>query len=121
MNGKEETDNHDGKIDIVVGNVEAPSTIYFNDGSGRHYTPIHFGDNKGAAYGLAIADLDSRWPSGRSSGPVRRPQYGLLWESGLGQDPVTRHAHPHSTFGVGVYRRMTETRMPNNSLQVSRD
>ena len=42
--------NHDGKIDIVVGNVEALSTVYF--------TPVHFGDNKGAVYGFAIADLD---------------------------------------------------------------
>ena len=50
--------NGDGKIDIVVGNVEAPSTVYFNDGSGRHFTPIHFGDNKGTVYGFAIADLD---------------------------------------------------------------
>jgi len=50
--------NHDGKIDIVVGHVEAPSTTYFNDGSSRHYTPVDFGDNKGAAYGFAIADLD---------------------------------------------------------------
>jgi len=50
--------NHDGKIDIVVGNVEAPSTVYFNDGSGCHYTPVHFGDNKGTVYGFAIPDLD---------------------------------------------------------------
>jgi hypothetical protein len=48
----------DGKIDIVVGNVEAPSTIYFNDGSGRRFTPVHFGDDKGTVYGFAIADLD---------------------------------------------------------------
>lgn len=50
--------NRDGKIDIVVGHVEAPSTVYFNDGSGRHYRPIHFGDSKGTVYGFAIADLD---------------------------------------------------------------
>lgn len=56
--------NGDGRVDIVVGNVEAPSTIYFNDSSGRrtdligHYTPVHFGDNKGTVYGFAIADLD---------------------------------------------------------------
>ena len=43
---------------IVVGNIEAPSTVFFNDGSGRHYTPVHFGDNKGTVYGFAIADLD---------------------------------------------------------------
>jgi len=55
--------NGDGRVDIVVGNVEAPSTIYFNDSPGRrsvfgHYTPVHFGDNKGTVYGFAIADLD---------------------------------------------------------------
>ena len=41
-----------------MGNVEAPSTIYFNDGSGRSFKPVHFGDNKGTVYGFAIADLD---------------------------------------------------------------
>ncbi|HEV2829267.1 MAG TPA: VCBS repeat-containing protein [Pyrinomonadaceae bacterium] len=58
--------NGDGRIDIVVGNVEAPSTIYFNDSNGSrsdliggHFTPVHFGDNKGTVYGFAIADLDS--------------------------------------------------------------
>jgi len=50
--------NRDGKIDIIVGNVEAPSTIYFNDGSGRQYRPVPLGDNRGTAYGFAIADLD---------------------------------------------------------------
>jgi hypothetical protein len=50
--------NRDGTADIIVGNVEAPSTVYFNDGTGRHYIPIHFGDQKGAVYGFAIADLD---------------------------------------------------------------
>ena len=45
-------------MDIIVGNVEAPSTIFFNDGSGRHFTTVHLGDNKGTAYGFAIADLD---------------------------------------------------------------
>ena len=47
-----------GKIDVVVGNVASPSTVYFNDGSGRHYTPVRFGDSEGVAFGLAIADLD---------------------------------------------------------------
>ena len=51
--------NADGHCDLVVGHVEAPSTIYFNDGSGRHFTPISFGDAEGAVYGFAIADLDS--------------------------------------------------------------
>jgi hypothetical protein len=50
--------NADGLIDIVVGNVEAPSVVYFNDGTGRHFTPVKFGDGKGTVYGLAIGDLD---------------------------------------------------------------
>jgi FG-GAP-like repeat len=50
--------NGDGKPDIIVGNVEAESTIYFNDGSGRRFVERHFGDKKGTVYGFAIADLD---------------------------------------------------------------
>ena len=50
--------NLDRKPDIVVGNVDASSTVFFNDGSGRAFTPVNFGDGKGAAYGFAIDDLD---------------------------------------------------------------
>ena len=50
--------NLDGKVDIVVGHVQAPSTVYFNDGTGRQFTPVSFGDNKGTVYGFAIGDLD---------------------------------------------------------------
>jgi hypothetical protein len=32
--------------------------VYFNDDSGRHFTPTKFGDSKGTVYGFAIADLD---------------------------------------------------------------
>jgi hypothetical protein len=50
--------NRDGKPEIIVGYVEAPGAIYFNDGTGRKYTRVPFGDNQGAIYGLAVADLD---------------------------------------------------------------
>ena len=50
--------NRDGKPEIIVGYVEAPGAVYFNDGSGRKYQRVTFGDNKGAIYGLAAADLD---------------------------------------------------------------
>ena len=50
--------NNDGKPEIILGNVEAPGTIYYNDGSGRQYRKVSFSDNKGAIYGMAIADLD---------------------------------------------------------------
>jgi len=47
--------NRDGKIDIVVGNVEARSTIYWNDGSGHTHPVWRY---KNAVYDLAIAELD---------------------------------------------------------------
>lgn len=49
--------NRDGVPDIVVGNVEAPTTIHYN-ASGRQFIRIHAGDSRGAVYGFAIADLD---------------------------------------------------------------
>lgn len=50
--------NRDDAIDIIVGHVKAPSTVLFNDGTGRRFTPVDFGDGNGTAYGFAIADLD---------------------------------------------------------------
>jgi hypothetical protein len=50
--------NKDGKIDIIVGHVEAPSSVFFNDGTGRHYKEVSFGDSKGTVYGFAIGDFD---------------------------------------------------------------
>jgi hypothetical protein len=32
--------------------------VYFNDGTGRHFTAAPFGDAKGTAYGFAIGDLN---------------------------------------------------------------
>jgi FG-GAP-like repeat len=50
--------NKDGKPEIIVGYVNAPGAIYFNDGTGRKYNRVTFGDGKGAIYGLAAGDLD---------------------------------------------------------------
>ena len=50
--------NKDGKMDIIVGHVEAPSTVFFNDGTGRRYTMVPFGDSRGTVYGFAIGDFD---------------------------------------------------------------
>jgi len=50
--------DHNGKVDIVVGHVEAPSTVFFNDGSGQHFFPVNVGDSKGTVYGFAVGDLD---------------------------------------------------------------
>ena len=55
--------NRDGRPEILVSNVEAPGVVYFNDGTGKKYQPIPFGDGKGAIYGMAAADLDGDgWP-----------------------------------------------------------
>jgi hypothetical protein len=48
----------DGRTDIIVGHVEAPSTVYFNEGGRLRFVPVTFGDNQGTAYGFAIADVD---------------------------------------------------------------
>jgi hypothetical protein len=50
--------NNDGYTDVIVGHGEAPSTVFFNDGSGRRFTPISFGDAKGTVYGFAVADFN---------------------------------------------------------------
>jgi hypothetical protein len=49
--------NRDAKVDIIVGNVEARSVVYFND-DGRTFHSLEFGDNKGTAYGIATGDVD---------------------------------------------------------------
>jgi hypothetical protein len=32
--------------------------LFVNDGTGRHYTRMTFGDSKGATYGFAVGDLN---------------------------------------------------------------
>ncbi|MEX2285301.1 MAG: VCBS repeat-containing protein [Gemmatimonadota bacterium] len=51
--------NRDGRMDIIVGHIEAPSIAYLNDGTGRGFTRLPFGDNKGAVYGFAVGDIDA--------------------------------------------------------------
>jgi hypothetical protein len=55
--------NRDGKPEIIVGYVGAPGIIYFNDGTGKNYRQVRFGDGAGAIYGMAAGDLDGDgWP-----------------------------------------------------------
>ena len=48
--------NKDGKTDIIVGHVGAPSTVFYN--KGRDFTPLSFGDSNGTVYGFAIGDFN---------------------------------------------------------------
>ena len=50
--------NGDGSPDLVVGYIEARPAVFFNDGSGRVFTPVLFGDAEGTAYGFALGDVD---------------------------------------------------------------
>ncbi|MET0462286.1 MAG: VCBS repeat-containing protein [Chitinophagaceae bacterium] len=50
--------NNDRKMDIIIGHVEAPSTIFFNNGTTRDFKSISFGDSKGTVYGFAVGDFD---------------------------------------------------------------
>jgi hypothetical protein len=50
--------NGDGRPDLIVGYVNAPGVIYYNDGTGRNFDAHPFGDGKGAIYGMASGDLD---------------------------------------------------------------
>ena len=64
--------NRDGKLDIIVGHVELPGSIYFNLGSGR-FREIAWNDGKGVVYGMAFADMNGDgWPdiiAARSDAP----------------------------------------------------
>ncbi|MVM38731.1 hypothetical protein GO730_16215 [Spirosoma sp. HMF3257] len=50
--------NNDKKVDILVGHIEAPSTVFFNDGTGRNFNLLSFGDSKGTVYGFAVGDFN---------------------------------------------------------------
>jgi hypothetical protein len=50
--------DRDQRADVIVGYVEAPSAVFFNEGAGKPFTTIRFGDGKGTVYGFAVADLN---------------------------------------------------------------
>jgi hypothetical protein len=65
--------NRDGRPDIVVGHVELPGSVYFNNGRGHSFHEVPWNDGKGVVYGLAFADFDGDgWPdivAARSGAP----------------------------------------------------
>ncbi len=71
--------NCDGKLDVVVGNVEAPGSVFFTAGPGR-FTEVPWGDGQGAVDGLALGDLGGDgWPdiaAARSEAP------NAIWYNG---------------------------------------
>jgi hypothetical protein len=50
--------DRDERPDIIVGYVNSPAVVYFNDRTGKKFRALRFGDGKGTIYGMASADLD---------------------------------------------------------------
>jgi hypothetical protein len=50
--------NVDGHADIVLGTQQAPGAVLINDGTGRKFTRVSFGDGRGTVYGLALGDVN---------------------------------------------------------------
>lgn len=48
----------DGRKDVVVGFIESPPKVWFNQGF-RRFSSVEFGDDDGIAYGFAVADLNN--------------------------------------------------------------
>jgi len=94
-----------------VGYVESPSAVFFGTGQRGRFTRVNFGDDKGTAYGLAIADLDgnkqldiaaarpgapnmvyfggARGPMTRSDRSRELPATGIRgWQAGSPQTPL---------------------------------
>jgi FG-GAP-like repeat/FG-GAP repeat len=65
--------NRDGRPDVVVGFIQAPSAVFFNAGPGQPFRRVTFGDDRGTVYGFAVGDLDEDgWPdivAARSQAP----------------------------------------------------
>lgn len=49
--------DRDGRLDVVVGNMEAAGSIFFARAEGK-FEEIQWGDGKGSVYGLALGDLN---------------------------------------------------------------
>jgi hypothetical protein len=50
--------NGDGHADVVLGNQQAQGAVLINDGTGRRFTLVRFGDKQGTVYGLALGDVN---------------------------------------------------------------
>jgi len=68
--------NGDGYRDVVLGNLEAPGAVLINDGTGRKFTRVSFGDKQGTVYGLAC-DIDATEIDFPIPIPYRHPRFQI--------------------------------------------
>ncbi|HOY12415.1 MAG TPA: VCBS repeat-containing protein, partial [Saprospiraceae bacterium] len=50
--------NNDGRMDIIVGYVFAPSKIFYSEGTDSNFKSISFGDSNGTVYGFDVGDFN---------------------------------------------------------------
>lgn len=50
--------NQDGAMDVIVGHVEASTSLLINTGEARRFFTVQLDDSEGATYGFDTADLD---------------------------------------------------------------
>ena len=78
-----------GSPEIIVGYVNAPGAIYWNDGTGREFYRTSFGDNEEShAHGLAAGDLDGDGYPDIVAARSGAPEYGF----------------PQSTHPIAVFK-----------------
>ncbi|MDX2150041.1 MAG: VCBS repeat-containing protein [Bryobacteraceae bacterium] len=47
-----------GHLDVVVGNVESPGAVFYNEGRATSFREGSWNDGRGVVYGVAFADID---------------------------------------------------------------
>ncbi len=50
--------DNDSDVDLIVGNVAQQNAVFFNQGDGKSYSEVRFGDAANATYGVDTGDLD---------------------------------------------------------------
>jgi len=122
----------------VIGYYDRRGSVLFNDGSGRHYSHVRFGDALDAVYGVAIGDLDGDGYPDIAAARNAGPTVVYFSRSGPGIDIVATSERPASPiaglqpfnsdagrFGVwrglmtyDTYHRNVEVRLDNIAAPV---
>ena len=50
--------NNDGHLEIIVANTGQQNAVFFNQGDGKSYQEVRFGEASEITYNLAVGDLN---------------------------------------------------------------